>query len=113
MGTLMTMAIGILIALVRRRARVWGYVGGALALVGIYFNGAVVGYSLVQAPLVDSAYPIRTSSPSPTPHVRAPGLQRHPAAVPRLLLRDGLLAVALRRARVVPLWVAAVIAAAP
>ncbi len=114
MGALMTMAIFILIVLVRDRAAVLGYIGGALAIFGIYFHGPVVGYSLVEAPLVQSALS--------QDHVLAfveQGMYEHIAftiiLIPFLGFFLGmiLLAVALWRANIAPVWVAAIIAAAP
>jgi hypothetical protein len=114
MGTLMTMAIFILIGLVRDRAAVLGYVGGALAIVGIYFHGPVVGYSLVEAPLVRSALP----QEQVLTFVEQ-GMYAHVAftiiLIPFLGFFLGmiLLAVALWRADRIPVWVAAIIVAAP
>lgn len=114
MGVLMTVALGILIALVRERAAAFGYLGGALAIVGIYFHGSVVGYSLVQAPLVGSTLPedgVLTFADR--------FMYDHAAFTTILIPFLGffigmiLLAVALWRAGTVPAWVAAIMAAAP
>lgn len=114
MGALMTVAIGILVAIVRERAAALGYLGGALALIGIYFHGSVVGYSLVQAPLVGSELPqdgVLTFAEE--------GMYTHMAFTTMLIPFLGfflgmiLLALALWRARTAPLWVAGVMAAAP
>lgn len=114
MGALMTAAIGILVFVVRERAAVLGYLGGALALVGIYFHGSVVGYSLVQAPLVGSGLPedgVMTFAEE--------GMYTHVAFTTMLVPFLGfflgmiLLSLALWRARAAPMWVAAVMAAAP
>jgi predicted outer membrane lipoprotein len=113
MGVLMTMAIGILIALVREHAPGFGYVGGALSVAGIYFHGSVVGYSLVQAPLIDSLpedLVVSFADESMYDHVAFTTI-----LLPFLGFFIGmiLLAVALRRAGTAPAWVTAVIAAAP
>ncbi len=114
MGALMTMAIGILIVLVRGRASVFGYFGGALAIFGIYFHGAVVGYSLVEGPLVRSAL-----SQDQVLTFVDQVMFEHAAFTSILIPFLGfflgmiLLAVALWRARIIPIWVAAIIAAAP
>lgn len=114
MGALMALAIGVLMALARRRAAVLGYLGGALAVLGISFHGAVVGYSLVQAPLLTGELP-RASVQAFTEGA----MYEHPAFTAILIPFLGfflgmiLLAVALWRARVAPAWVAAMIAAAP
>lgn len=114
MGVLMTVAIGIQIALVRRRAAALGYLGGVLAIVGIYFHGSVVGYSLVQAPLVGSTLPedeVLTFA--------AGSMYDHTAFTTILIPFLGffigiiLLAAALWRAGTIPAWVAAIMAVAP
>jgi hypothetical protein len=114
MGVLMTMAIFILIVLVRARAAVLGYIGGALAIFGIYFHGPVVGYSLVEAPLVRSAL-----AQDQVLSFVEQGMYDHMAftiiLIPFLGFFLGmiLLAVALWRAQIIPVWIAALIAAAP
>ena len=114
MGALMTVAIGILIALVRERTPVFGYLGGALALFGIYFHGPVVGYSLVQAPLVGSNLPedgvLMLADQAMYDHAAFTTI-----LIPFLGFFIGmiLLAIALWRARRVPAGVAAIMAAAP
>ena len=114
MGALMAIAIGILMTLARGRAAVLGWLGGTLAIVGIYFHGAVVGYSLVQAPLVASELPR-----SAVDEFAEQAMYQHPAFLAVLIPFVGfflgmiLLAAALWRARVAPAWVAAMIAAAP
>lgn len=114
MGALMTGAIGVLVALVRERAAVFGYLGGALAILGIYFHGSVVGYSLVQAPLVASTLPedgvLKFADRAMYDHAAFTTI-----LIPFLGFFIGmvLLAVALWRARTVPVWVAAIMTAAP
>ena len=114
MGALMTMAIGILMTLARVRAAVLGYFGGMLAIFGIYFHGAVVGYSLVQAPLVASELP-KHGVLGFTDQAMYQDSAFTAILIPFLGFFLGmiLLAVALWRARVAPAWVAAIIAAAP
>ncbi len=114
MGALMTMVIGILVALVRERAAVFGYLGGALAILGIYFHGPVVGFSLVEAPLVGSAIP-QDQVLTFVDQVMFEHAAFTSILIPFLgfFLGTMLLAVALWRARIARLWVAAVIAAAP
>ena len=108
------MAIGILIVLVRDRAALTGYIGGVLAITGIYFHGPVVGYSLVEASLVQSTLP-----QDRVLMFAEHGMYEHLAftiiLAPFLGFFLGmiLLAVALWRAHIAPLWVAATIAAAP
>lgn len=113
MGVLMTIAIIILVALVRERAPGFGYLGGALAIVGIYFHGSVVGYSLVQAPLVGSLpedVVVTFADESMYDHAAFTTI-----LIPFLGFFIGmiLLAVALRRAGKAPAWVTAVMAVAP
>jgi hypothetical protein len=114
MGVLMTVAIGIQVALVRQRAAALGYLGGVLAIVGIYFHGSVVGYSLVQAPLVGSTLPedeVLTFT--------AGSMYDHAAFTTILIPFLGffigiiLLAAALWRSGTVPAWVAVIMAVAP
>ena len=108
MGALMTPAIFILTALVRNRSALLGYIGAALALLGIYFHGAVVGYSMVEAPLVQSAI----ARDQVLTFVEK-AMYDHTAFTMILIPFIGfflgiiLLAVALWRARVTPIWVSA------
>jgi hypothetical protein len=42
--------------LFRHREVILGHLGAGLAVVGLYFHGAVIGYSLVGIPLVESGW---------------------------------------------------------
>jgi hypothetical protein len=90
-----------------------GHIGGALGLLGLYFHAAVIGYSLVEVPLTASEIE-RTRIIAFTEQT----YYDHTAFTMILLpfigfyLGSIILAIALWRARVVPLWVAVVIVAA-
>lgn len=108
----MLAVLGIL-HLLRDRSVILGHVGGGLVLFGSFFHGAIIGFALVEVPLVESG------------GVRgrmiefANGMYESTAFTmilfPFLSFFVGwvLLAIALWRARVVPLWVAATLGVAP
>jgi hypothetical protein len=114
MGALMILAVFVLLLLVRKRAPLLGYLGAAVATVGLYFHGAVIGYALAEAPLVQSALPqdqvLTFVETLMYDHVAFTSL-----LVPFVGYFVGfvLLAGALWRARVAPIWIAALIALAP
>lgn len=113
-GVLMIPAIFVLMVLVRERSAALGYIGAAVAFLGIYFHGAVVGYALVEGPLVQSAI----SQEQVLAFVEGP-MYTHVAFTMILMPFLGfflgmiLLAVALWRAHIAPLWVSALIIVAP
>lgn len=114
MGALMIWAVFVLLLLVRKRAPILGYLGAAFATAGLYFHGAIIGYALSEAPLVQSALPqdqvLTFVETLMYEHVAFTSL-----LVPFAGFFAGfiLLAVALWRARIVPIWIAALIAVAP
>jgi hypothetical protein len=102
-----------LVHLLSDRAVTLGHIGGGLVLLGLYFHAAVIGYSLVELPLTASEIE-RTRIIAFTEET----YYNHTAFTMLLLpflgfyLGSIILAVALWRARVAPLWVAVVIIAA-
>jgi hypothetical protein len=102
-----------LVHLLSDRSVTLGHIGGALVLLGLYFHAAVVGYSLVELPLTVSEIEWSTllSFTEQTYY-------NHTAFTMLLLPFLGfyvgsiILAIALWRGRVVPLWIALVIVAA-
>jgi hypothetical protein len=93
--------------LFRHRAVILGHFGAGLAVVGLYFHGAVIGYSLVQIPLVESGWEnTLTFSEQMYEHLAFTVI-----LMPFLTFFLGLLliSIAIWRARVAPLWVPAAI----
>jgi hypothetical protein len=97
--------------LLRERSVALGHIGGGLALLGGYFHAAVIGYALVEVPLVERGGEIAQMM------AFTDQMYEHTAFTMVLLPFLGfylgliMLAVALWRARVAPLWVATVIVA--
>lgn len=108
----MIVAIIGLLHLLRVRGVVLGHIGGGLMLLGSFFHGAVLGFQFVEAPLVVSGInhaQMVTFSEQMYEHTAFTML-----LLPFMGFYVGLLilAVALWRARVVPLWIAGLIVAA-
>lgn len=100
--------LGIL-QLLRHRSVALGHIGVALVLLGLFFHGAIIGFALVEAPLVESGL-------SRTEMVAfAERMYEGPAFIMILAPFIGfylgliILAVALWRAKVVPIWIAGLI----
>ncbi len=101
-----------LLGLLRDRWVVPGYIGGGLMLLGSYFHGAVIGFALVEVPLVQRG----------GQHAQLVALTdaffRHAAFSMILLPFIGfflgtlILALVLWQARLVPAWIAALLGAA-
>jgi hypothetical protein len=109
---MMVVAMLGLLHLLRERAAILGHIGGGLLLIGSFFHGAVLGFQFVEAPLVVSGLnhaQIVAFSEQMYAHTAFSLL-----LLPFLSFYVGLLilAIALWRARIVPLWVAGVIVAA-
>lgn len=92
--------------LLRNRAVILGHIGSGLVVIAIYFHAAVVGFALVEVPMVaDGGAELMAFADT---------MYDHPAFTMIVLPFLGfflgwtLLAVALWRAQVAPLWVAAV-----
>jgi hypothetical protein len=107
---LAALAIG---QLLRHRAVVLGHVGGGLVMLGAFFHGAIIGFALVEVPLVESG------GARDRMVEFANQMYEHTAFTMILLpflsffLGWTFLAVALWRARVAPLWIAATLGVAP
>ena len=109
---LMLVAMMSLLHLLRERAAILGHIGGGLLLIGSFFHGAVLGFQFVEAPLVVSGIShaqIVTFSEQMYEHTAFTLL-----LMPFLSFYVGLviLAIALWRTQMVPLWVAGEIVAA-
>lgn len=108
----MLAALGIL-HLLRHRAVVLGHLGGGLVLFGSFFHGVIIGFALVEVPLVESGGARERMVEF------ANGIYESAAFMmilfPFLSFFMGwiLVAIALWRARVAPFWISAMLAAAP
>lgn len=108
----MLAVLGIL-HLLRHRGVVLGHVGGGLVLLGAFFHGTIIGYALVEVPLVESGgardrmveFANGTYESAAFTMILLPFLSFFVGWV--------LLAIALWGARVAPLWVAATLGVAP
>lgn len=107
----MLATLGIL-HLLRHRSVVLGHVGGGLVLLGAFFHGAIIGFALVEVPLVESG--------GDRDQMIAFANQMYEGTAFAMILFPFLsfflgwivLAVDVWRAGIAPLWVAAVIMAA-
>lgn len=93
--------------LLRHRAVILGHLGAGLAVVGLYFHGVVIGYSLVEIPLVESGWEdLLAFSEQMYEHLAFTVI-----LMPFLTFFLGLLlmSIAIWRARVAPLWIPAAI----
>ena len=99
--------------LLRHRSVLLGYVGGELVLLGVFFHGTIIGFALVEVPLVESG--------GDRDQMIAFANQMYEGTAFTMILFSFLsffvgwifLAIALWRAWGAPLWVAATLAAAP
>jgi hypothetical protein len=99
--------------LLRHRSVVLGHMGGGLVLLGAFFHGAIIGYALVEVPLVESGgardrmveFANRMYESTAFTMILFPFLSFFVGWI--------LLAIALWRVRVAPLWVAATLGVAP
>lgn len=99
--------------LLRARSVALGHIGGGLVLLGSYFHGAIIGFALVEVPLVESGggrdemieFANRMYESTAFSMILLPFLS--------FFLGWVLLAIALWRARVAPLWAAATLGVAP
>ena len=98
-----------IVHLLGHRSVILGHVGGGLVLLGAFFHGAIIGFALVEVPLVESG--------GPRDRVIEFANQMYESAAFMMILFPFLgwvlLAIALWRARVAPLWVAATLVVAP
>ena len=108
----MLAVLGIL-HLLRHHSVLLGHVGGGLVLLGAFFHGTIIGFALVEVPLVESG------GTRDRMVEFANGMYESAAftmiLLPFLSFFVGwlLLAIALWRARVAPLWVAGTLGVAP
>ena len=108
----MLAVLGIL-HLLRHRGVVLGHVGGGLVLLGAFFHGAIIGFALVEVPLVESG------GAQDRAVELANGMYESAAFTmilfPFLSFFVGwvLLAIALWWAQIAPFWVAATLGVAP
>ena len=106
---LMAPAVLGVLHLLRERSVALGHVGAALALLGIFFHGAIIGYSLVEAPLVESEFEKERVVEFTTRMYESPAFIMILAPFVGVSLGMTILAVALWRANVVPVWISALI----
>lgn len=102
-----------IVHLLRHRSVILGHAGGGLVMFGSFFHGAIIGFALVEVPLVESGGARSRMIEF------ANGMYESTAFAmilfPFLSFFVGwvFLAIALWRARAVPLWVAATLGVAP
>lgn len=110
---LFMLAVLAVVHLLRHRSVVLGHVGGGLVLLGSFFHGVIIGFALVEVPLVESGREREWMIEF------ANGMYESTAFTmilfPFLSFFAGwiLLAIALWRARVAPVWVAVAFVLAP
>jgi hypothetical protein len=92
--------------LFRHRAVVLGHLGASLAVLGLYFHGALIGYSLVQLPLVESGWDAVAFSEQMYEHIAFTAILM---PFMTFFLGLGLMSIALWQGRVAPFWVPAAI----
>jgi hypothetical protein len=108
----MLAALGI-VRLLGHRSRVLGHAGGGLVMLGAYFHDAIIGFALVEVPLVESGgardrmigFANQMYESTAFTMILFPFLS--------FFLGWLLLGVAVWRARVAPIWVAATLGVAP
>jgi hypothetical protein len=107
---LMVPAVLGIMHLLRNRAVALGHIGGALVLLGNFFHAAVIGFALVQLPIAESGgdraqiVALTEGTYASTAFLLLLAMLLIPSVLGSLIL-----AVAVWRARVAPLWVAVVI----
>ncbi len=109
---LLTPAVLGLVHLLSKHSVTLGHIGGGLVLLGAFFHAAIIGFALVEVPLVESG--IERTQMVAFANQMYEGAAFLMILFPFLAFYLGsiILAVAVWRARVAPLWVAAVIVAA-
>ncbi len=108
---LMIPAVLGILHLLRHRSVALGHIGAALALLGLFFHGAIIGFALVSVPLVESglereqmvAFAEKMYEGTAFIMILAPFIGFYLGLI--------ILAVALWRAKVAPLWVSVLIVA--
>jgi hypothetical protein len=109
---LLTPAVLGLVHLLSKHSVTLGHIGGGLVLLGAFFHAAIIGFALVEVPLVESG--IERTQMVAFAHQMYEGAAFLMILFPFLAFYLGsiILSVGVWRARVAPLWVAAVIVAA-
>lgn len=108
----MLAALGI-VHLLRYSSVVLGHVGGGLVLLGAFFHGAIIGFALVEVPLVESGGAIGPLTGFANQMYENTAFTMILLPFLSFFLGWIVLAIALWRARVAPLWVAASLVVAP
>ncbi|MDP9379840.1 MAG: hypothetical protein M3Q29_06755 [Chloroflexota bacterium] len=108
---LMIPAVFGLLHLLRHRAVALGHIGAALALLGLFFHGAIIGFALVEVPLVESGLERAQMVAFAERMYEGPAFLMILAPFIGFYLGMIILAVALWRAKVAPLWVSVLLVA--
>lgn len=97
----------------RHRSVILGHVGNGLVLLGAFFHGAIIGFALVEVPLVKSGGMSDQTIEFTNAMYESAAFTM--ILFPFLSFFVGwiLLAIALWRARITPLWVATILGVAP
>jgi len=98
-----------IVHLLRDRAVALGHLGAGLVLLGLYFHAAVIGYSLVEVPLTASGIGRARTIEFTEQMYDSTAFTMILLPFLSFYLGSVILAVALWRARVTPLWIAFVI----
>lgn len=101
-----------LLYLLRHRSVALGHIGASLAVLGLFFHGAIMGYALVEVPLVESGLERAQMIAFAERMYESPAFVMILAPFIGFYLGMFLLAVALWRAKVAPLWVSVLMVAA-
>ncbi len=108
---LMIPAVFGLLHLLRHRSVALGHIGAALALLGLFFHGAIIGFALVSVPLVESGMERAQMVAFAERMYEGPAFIMILAPFIGFYLGMILLAVALWRAKVAPLWISVLLVA--
>jgi hypothetical protein len=102
-----------IVHLLGHRSVILGHVGGGLVLLGAFFHGAIIGFALVEVPLVESGGPRDRMIEFVNQMYEGAAFMMILFPFLGFFLGWVLLAIALWRARAAPLWVAATLVVAP
>ena len=108
---LMMIAVLGIMRLLRERSVALGHIGAALALLGLFFHGAIIGYALVEVPLVASGFERAQMVTFAERMYESPAFIMILAPFIAFFLGLLILAIGLWRAKVAPLWVSMLIVA--
>lgn len=98
-----------LLHLLRHRSVALGHIGAALTVLGLFFHGSIIGFALVEVPLVESGLERAQMVTFAERMYEGPAFLMILAPFVAFYLGMLILALALWRARVAPLWVSALI----